>query len=230
MLIIFNLWAIPVGIVIVLLGLGIGSIFPALRDTYPTYMAGALMIIVGGISDRLGAKARVFFMPIWLIGIGLIGLEIGPVGWIGLSILAVVGIVFLSRWSRKVTAEAWEKTSRDFTQSPTPPTGKERDFWQWTKTVLFVDALAKYTPEICEHNLKVLQAIKQAKPQLNQPEATVLALLEKFLVDAKNLPNPPSLGFKLAAPVVKMIDLRLKAAKEDAPFRSRLPEPPLVTA
>ncbi len=219
-MIIFNLWAIPVAVVIFLVIAGLEHFFPALaNDPYLPFTAGATIFVIGGIAEWLGVKARVFFLPVWLIGIGFICVKLGPIGWVLLAVIVVACVMFMIRWVRKFSAEEWRKAQEEIAKSPNPPVLKELEFWNWVQTALYFPMSAP-TPEQCAHDLKVLQGLRNAHPRLTPPEAAGFAKLENFLDKNKNEGKCPSIENKLQQEVLNVIRQKIKKAKPETPFQA----------
>src|SRR5947209_2334539 len=121
-MIIFNLWAIPVGIVIWLVLLAIERLFPALvTGTHFGWTLGIVATAVGGILELVGISGRLFFIPIWAVGLGTICFHFG---WIGTCIFAAVmitGLVLLFRKAAKKERTDWDKVQLDFIKAPAAP-------------------------------------------------------------------------------------------------------------
>jgi hypothetical protein len=223
-MIIFNLWAIPVAIVIFGLIAGLNHFFPTLTsDSYFPYTLGAAMAVVGGIAEWFGIKARVFFLPIWLIGIGAICYKLGPVGWVLLGLIAVACIIFVVRWTKKMTAEEWRKAEEELVKSPNPPMTKEREFWSWVETTLHFP-LGSPTAEQCAHDLRVLQSIKKARPYLTSADAAGFVALEMFFEKNKNEAKCPAIDNRVQTAISNVIKQKMKKAKPETPFQA-LPNP-----
>jgi len=223
-MIIFNLWAIPVALVIFVLIAGLNHFFPTLTsDSYFPYTLGAAMAVVGGIAELFGVKARVFFLPIWLIGVGAICYKLGPIGWVFLGLIAIAGGIFLVRWTKKKTAEEWGKAEEELVKSPTPPMIKEREFWSWVETTLHFP-LGSPTAEQCAHDLRVLQSVKKARPRLTSAEAAGFVALEMFFEKNKNEAKCPSIDHKVQQAISNVITEKIKKAKTETPFQA-LPNP-----
>ena len=229
-MVIFNLWAIPVGIVILLIVYGLEYFFPQIAtEARRTWTAGIAAVVVGGISDLVGLKARLFFLPVWLIGIAIICFQIGWPGTILLVVIAIAGVTWMFRAGKKKEVKDWETAQQELLKSTSPPKGgtSEREFWEWVKARLCLPVWMKFTPKLCDHNLCVLQAIKTSGPPLTADEAAKITELENFLKRAQGAAQPVGSEVNLQTVVEALIDKRLRTAKSDAPLQPASIPPPI---
>src|SRR5947199_104916 len=97
-MIIFNLWAMIVVGVIVIAGLAINSVAPsAFIDPYQKWTIGILATVIGGAAEIIGLRGRLFFIPIWLIGIGILGYS-GYAHWGIAGVIVPLAAVVLAIW------------------------------------------------------------------------------------------------------------------------------------
>ena len=226
-MIIFNLWAIPVGIVIWLILLGLERFSPSLvAGTHFGWALGIVATGVGGLLEFVGVSGRLFFIPIWAIGLGIICFHFG---WIGTGIFAVVlvaGAVWLFKKAAKKEIADWDKVQLEFIKSPAAPVdGSEAQFWNWIKTMLFLPCWMKFTPELCDHNLKVLEALKGAKTSFSAAEIKQIEVLETFLKAAKTAAKPVGSEVKIQDPVNYLVRKKARRADAKKPFRTEPPRP-----
>lgn len=211
MFIIFNIWAIAVGLGILAVVSVLMQMFPGLMNgPHELLVFGIVTMVVGGGTEYFGIRGRVFFLPIWLIGLAIVCFQIG---WIGTAIFVaflVAGFFWLIQIGKKREREHWLKAQEALRKTPTPAASwNEGEFWQWVNTTLTLPS-SKYTPEICDHNLKVLQAVQDRKPQLRPDESARLVLLRNFLVQSSHAPKPADIDWKLRRAVIDLIESKLK--------------------
>lgn len=226
-MIIFNLWAIPVGVAIWLVLQGLEHFFPSLvTGSHFGWTLGVVAAVVGGACELVGVRGRLLFIPIWLLGIGIICFQ---VGWLStLLFVAAVGIaivLFFRKAAKKEEAE-WNKVQLELIKAPAAPVdGTEAQFWNWIKTMLFLPFWMKLTPELCEHNLKVLQALKNAKASFSVVEFQKIEALEAFLAVCKTAIKPMPSEVKLQQPVNDLVRKKARRADLKKPFRTEPSRP-----
>jgi hypothetical protein len=216
-MVIFNLWAVPAVIVILVIMHFAARFFPQLADqsiiSWPT---GIIAIVVGGIFDLVGLKARLFFLPIWLIGVVIVCIQIGWPGTVLLIVIAIAGVAWIFRSGRKKEREDWEKAQQELMRSTSPPAGAtERELWEWVKARLFLPLSMRFTPQICDHNLCVVRVIKTSGPALTEEETAKISTLEDFLMRSKGESKPLQIEPELQKAVTDVVDKRLRKATAD---------------
>jgi hypothetical protein len=220
-MVIFNLWAVPVGIVILVVVQVTEHLLPQMAtDARKGWTYGIAAIVVGGISDLVGLKARLFFLPVWLIGIAIICFQIGWPGTVLFVVLAIAGMAWMFRAGKKKEVQDWETAQQELAKSTSPrKAASEREFWEWVKARLCLPVWMKFTPQLCDHNLCVLQAIKTSGPPLTTDEDAKITELENFLKRAQSAAQPVGSEVNLQTPVEALVDKRLRTAKSDVPLQ-----------
>lgn len=95
-MIVFNLYAIAVLAIIAVI---VGPIYWLLPDSFAESPLGQVILmsiatLIAGLCEAGGLKGRLFFLPMWIIGIiGSIGFTYFEFGWIGIA--SLVGIIAL---------------------------------------------------------------------------------------------------------------------------------------
>ncbi|MDB6123095.1 MAG: hypothetical protein JWQ71_2088 [Pedosphaera sp.] len=216
-MIIFNLWAIVVVPLIYLICLPFYKYFPDLmKGPHEVLIVGIIAAVVGGITDLVGIKGRLFLLPIWLIGIGMVCYHVGTVGMIIFGVIATIGIYLLIKRGRKESAEAWKKAQEELVKNPAPEAGwDEIRFWEWIKATLFLPFFGQ-TPEVRAHNVKVLDGLIQAKPALSKEEVTNFILYKKFLEASKDDTKSAMPDNKLVDALRELADKKLDLLKKNA--------------
>lgn len=213
-MIIFNLWAIPVGIVIVLVLHGLELVWPSINTPLSGWVSGLVMIGVGGAVECVGIKPRLFFMPIWLIGVGIVAYNLGVAGTIAFLVLLVGGAIWIHRKTRKQEAATWQKFCGMGNPAAPKVGADEAVFWAWVKDSLFLPVCTDYTPEVCEHDLRVLKAVRESGVPLSDGEGIIIKAQEDFLLQAKGAAKPPGVEPKVQRPMERLVETRLRDAKE----------------
>jgi hypothetical protein len=222
-MIIFNLWAVLVVPLIILICLPFYTYFPELmKGPHEALVLGIIVTVIGGITDYVGLKGRLFFLPIWLIGIGIICYQIGVVGMTIFAAIAAVGIYFLIRQNKKRSAADWKKAQEELAKTPAPEANWDAmRLWQWVQATLFFP-IFRQTPEMRSHNMKVMNGITSVRPELSQDEAKKFFLFHKFLEESKDDPKSKMLDGDLEKSVrgvieKKLADLKKKPAGKQPP-------------
>jgi hypothetical protein len=228
-MIIFNLWAILVVPLIYLVCLPFYSFFPGLmKGPYETLVIGIVTTVIGGITDYFGIKGRLFFLPIWLIGIGIVCYQIGVVGMIAFGVIAAVAIYLLVKQNRKKSAQDWKRAQEELTKTPAPESDwDDMRLWQWVQATLFLPIFSQ-THEMRTHNLKVLNGITSVRPELSQDEAKKFFLFHKFLEESKDDPKSKMLDADLEKSIRGVVEKKLAELKKKAP-RTQPPPIPVKT-
>lgn len=171
-MVVFNLLAIPVVIVIFLIGVGLSWIFPLLGDGSPAHlMYGLIAVIVGGLTDLVGLKGRIFWLPIWLLGLGLTGYGawglLGIFGLIGGAIVIGLGLVgffiFGAKASKDMEAEAPARLEE---ARAAAVAGDLETFWELIASAYVPPAVGKLTPPVAQHLDNVLDLLLQGQAHL----------------------------------------------------------------
>jgi hypothetical protein len=112
-MIILNLWAFSVLAIIAAAGWLLDVWFPTLfQPAYKLLTLGSIVFLVGAITEMLRIRGRIFFTPIWLLGLILIAVaayeQWGVMGAIIPSVAVVLAVVFLfsSRTERNEPSRA----------------------------------------------------------------------------------------------------------------------------
>ena len=231
MVIIFNLWAIPAALAIYLIVLGVERVAPALMtDPRSGWTIGVVVTLVGAVCERVGIKARVFLMPVWMIGLGIIAYHLGWPGTVAFTALLVAGGIWLFRGAKEKERIAWQKLQEETVKAGAPPASEEEvQFWEWVKQMLFLPIWLNFTADLCQHNLKVLRAIQEAAPSLGPDEKVKLEALQNFLTAAQSASKPPDSDMNIQNSIGALIDTRLSKAKRNARRQKLSTPPPLAT-
>jgi hypothetical protein len=226
-MIVFNLWTIPVGIAIYLVFEGLGHFFPALTNgSHVGWTLGVVAAVLGGIFELVGVRGRVFFVPIWLLGVATICFHLGWPGTLVLAFAVAAGAAMLFRKGVKKEHADWDKVQLALIKAPAAPIdGTEAQFWTWVKSMLFLPIWMKLTPDVCDHNLRVIAGLKNAKASFSAPQFQTIEALEKFLKDSRATARPVDCQMKLQQSVNDLVRKRARRADAKKPFRMDLPPP-----
>lgn len=161
-MIVFNLPAILVGIILVVV---LGLLSLVLPDHYVTSDFGMILFtgigaFISGICEIAGLRGRLFWLPMWLLGvIGTIALTYMEYGWTGIGVLAgilVGALILLLLLSYFIEKSAWKAAPRVLNELRTESSEKNELYWTRIKDALFIPGLMSYTHEICDHNVEVI--------------------------------------------------------------------------
>ncbi|MFT3712657.1 MAG: hypothetical protein QM817_33830 [Archangium sp.] len=112
-MIVFNLWAIPVGLLIGLAWVGLEKLEPGtFGGARENLTISVLAVVIGGLGEVVGLKARLFFLPVWLLGaavgtyqayslFGGMGLAIGG----GVVVALLAAFIAMIVWSTRAELE-----------------------------------------------------------------------------------------------------------------------------
>jgi len=167
-MIIFNIFAIAVGLIIALVLGPLFWLFPHFMSSpWGTVLSFGIVTVIGFITDQVGLKGRLFFLPIWVLGLAGMGFTLhGQWGWAGPAaavMLVVLGLGVLLGLGAQTDREEWAaapghlEAARDALSK-----GDTEETWAQLAKAYFVPAWGGETPERCRHNLAVLTAARQA--------------------------------------------------------------------
>lgn len=129
------------------------------------FRSGLIVFLVGFVTEWLGAKGRIFFTPVWLIGIFILAYwSYHEWGFLGLAMPLILSVFLLLWWGklcdkhdRKMFAMA--KRSLDEWREQTNPL-VSIFFWDYVRRSIFFPITA-HTKEVCIHNREVLERVWQ---------------------------------------------------------------------
>jgi cbb3-type cytochrome oxidase subunit 3 len=232
MTILFNLWAIPVVFVIYLITKGLVHFFPAsMSENHSGWTIGIAAAVVAGTAETIGVSGRIFFVPVWVWGIGIVCYQLGWMGTAGFVVLLIGGAVWMFKSGKKKEEIAWNQAQEQLAKSQSPAdAASESDFWTWAKATLFLPFWMDLSPQICEHNLRVLEIIRKARLALDPEEQKEISTFEKLLIIARALPKAPPNVMKVQTAVEMLIKSKLRKASKTEPLQRAAPLPPLIPA
>ena len=167
-MIVFNVFAIVVGLII---GVFLGPLywlFPTfMYSTWGNVLACSIMAVVSLITDFLGLKGRLFWLPMWLWGLIGVGYNLHTLwGWLGIG--AAFGIVVLLFVLLGVLAavndrKAWAQAPASLNAARDAfAKGNADEGWPLLEKAYFSPTWMTETPETSRHNLDVLSVARAA--------------------------------------------------------------------
>jgi hypothetical protein len=230
-MIIFNLWAIPVVLVIYLIITGLHRFFPSLMaEPHGSWAAGIVIVLVSGICDLIGVKGRLFLLPIWVLGLGFLCYLMGWQGSVGFVIFLIVAAIWFFKSAKKKEIVDWQKAQEEALRTSVSPVNQnEVQFWTWVKATLFLPCWMKYTPDLSQHNMRVIQAIQKSTVSLSQEEATRFAAFGQFLTQAQSASKPPETDVKVRDAIEALVKRKLRQAEINA-GKTKVAAPPVILA
>ena len=178
-MIIFNLNAIAVGIIIAVI---CGPIYWLMPDHFANSPLGMIILasiatVLAGLSELGGLKGRLFFLPMWLLGIlGTIAFTYFEFGWTGIGILGgglvlVFALLFLLVYLSEKSD--WNNAYQHFTALKKMKDLNTKAFWEQVEKAKFFPSMMSNTHRMCQHNLEVLLYMKAAGVDWEEIEALI---------------------------------------------------------
>lgn len=167
-MLVFNAFAIVVGIIVALLVWPLNHFAPEFMDgTYGNIVIASIALVVSGIGEVAGVKARVFWLPVWLWSIGILGyLLYGEWGWYGpagAGVVGVAGVGAMLYFARKAEQEEWAAAPRELEMARAlvdNPESREQCFTH-LNAAFFSPAFMSESAEIWTHQRGVLAVAQQ---------------------------------------------------------------------
>lgn len=166
-MIVFNLWAILAALIAAAVYAGIGFVAPSvLEGAYGDLVFAGTILIVGALTEVVGIKGRVFWLPIWFWGIVGMGIELyGHWGWWGPALAVVVAVGLFGalmmagyRTEKREWAEAPQRLERARADLHA---GALDTAWEHLEAAYFDATLLDLTAEMATHNRGVIAAVYQ---------------------------------------------------------------------
>ncbi|MBL8913325.1 MAG: hypothetical protein JNM17_21690 [Archangium sp.] len=182
-MIVFNLWAIPVGLLIGLGYVGLEKLAPGtFGGAHENLTIAVLSIVIGGLGEVFGLKARVFFMPVWLLGSfvgayqsyslwGGAGLALGVGVVVGLIVLFIATIVWSSRGEVEKIPERLKEAREAFAKG-------ENDAGREALADAYVTPFGKLTGDHARKLMPVIEFIEQERTRLGVDPTWTATLAE----------------------------------------------------
>lgn len=223
-MVVFNLLAIVVAIII---GIFLGPLFyffpEFMESTWGNVLAAGIVTGVGIVTDLIGLKGRVFWLPIWLFGLIAMGVNLhelwgwyGPAAAGGLVVVLFAGMLAMGAvHEKKEWAEAPGHLNSVRESLAKGPATDET--WELLAKAFFVAAWGDDTPERARHNLEVLAAARKAMGENAGP-------IEVKVLDALGLSYRAAMARTEGSEKVSIPHEFTSAMQEILGNKGRLPE------
>jgi hypothetical protein len=208
----FNLWGALLLLIIIGLGLALNSVVPALfRSVYKDFAISVVVAIVGAVGEVFGLRGRILFIPVWLIGLGMIAIHAYKVWGLPGIILPVafgaLGLWWMVKRTRKQEVEQWAKAQAALPRLAAAPEAESSTFWRLVEESLFLPIMTDYSAEVSAHDLDVAEIVlSRAAKHLNPKELTSWKAFANFLKENRERPKPKQLDFDIKRALEDLIE------------------------
>lgn len=220
-MIIFNFGAVIILAIAVAIGMGLDDLFPALfHGAYAGFASSLIAVIVGGVGEFFGIRGRLFFIPIWLIGLGMMVSSShalwGTWGIMASLVLSVAlggfGLWWLVNITKKMEARRWgEARTALFQLKSYSADGEPRQFWRLVRESLFLPVMGDFSDEIRVHDLEVARIVEaRESKQMPAEEFAAWAGFTAFLEKSEQQARPRRFDFSLKKQIERFIHLHLQ--------------------
>ncbi|MBN2494401.1 MAG: hypothetical protein JXR96_07425 [Deltaproteobacteria bacterium] len=204
-MIVFNLDAL-VAIAICAVLVGPLYFFDFMQGGLERALIGTAGLVIGGIVELAGLKPRLFFLPVWLIGLGVLVYQAFDAwGWWGLAVMGgvlVTALVLLGIYGWQDEKKQW-RGAPDALQAAKAALleDREREMWQALERAFFLPAALRTSARVCLHDREVLAFIREhLDDRLDGKTRHLVAALDEHLAELLDRPEP-ELDDQLAKPV-----------------------------
>lgn len=211
---ILNIYGILGIVIISFVGFYLHMVWPSLFEgSNFGVTVGLLSVLIGAIMERLGARGRIFFMPVWLLGFILAAygtfLLWGVIGLILPALLAILAVLWLTKIIKKRDAEKWEKAN-EWLEQFREYTGPADSvvFWQLVKESLYFP-MGVYSPAACKHNLEIVRRVLVNFPQSDATKGIAIWYgFQEFLTEASESEKSKLMDKKMETQLLEFVRAR----------------------
>ena len=221
--IIFNLPAILVVILIGVLLVPVHYLAPNLLEgPWGDVVIGATALVVGALTDVVGLKGRLFFIPIWVLGLGGMGYGLYKHwGWLGPG--AAVAVVVTAFAALMVLSYRSEK--QEWTEAPAAieaaeaaaQLGDTATAWVQLERAFFTPGMLDCTPHMGTHGRRTLQLLNTLMDgYLSEQQRQLLMRLDADFVQAEaGGDDAPGFDSDVVDPIKELIESKGKAPEAE---------------
>ena len=161
-MIIFNFNAIAVGIIIAVI---CGPIYWLMPDQFANNPMGVIILasiatVLAGLSELGGLKGRLFFLPMWLLGLlGTIAYAFMEYSWKGIGVLGGAVVLLFGLFALAfyfLDKSDWENAPKHLLALKKMKNTEDKAFWERVDKAVFIPTLMNYNHRICAHNVEAL--------------------------------------------------------------------------
>lgn len=196
-MVIFNLYCIPVAILLTLALLLMNSAVGFEDPQMELLAAGIVTTFVTAVCEYIGLAARLFFLPIWMIGLGVTAYQTYQLwGWF---VIVPIGVAVMSLF---IVGTIMERRERDvWAQAPSQleearrclEAGDRPEMWEALELAFFVPEFLDLDAEIYAHNREVVEfllTVLSDEEQYSQDVLNRLALVKDAIDEAHDAETP----------------------------------------
>ena len=169
-MIIFNFYAIAVAAIIVIVLLPVLGFISAISPDFAENEALMGLVlwpcatVVAGLCEAVGLKGRLFFIPMWFIGLVLtlisFSQNFGFLGFvvIGVIIVGLVGMLVYAAYLME--KKEWANAPVELNQCQRIQNPSRKEFWEHFQKAFFVPVFKSYDAHMHYHNYQCLELLK----------------------------------------------------------------------
>lgn len=184
--------------------LGLNYLWPnLLGSTYGDLIIGAVTFVIGTGLEIFGVKGRVLFMPVWLLGILMIGYQLfvlfGFLGVVGALCLVSLAIFVHLKVSHAQERKRWAEAQRRILELPSLTTSPDRQsFWKCVKDTCVLPTNVPFDSSVASHHRTVLRYVLEATDaELDSTDRELLRKLDAYVTEAVTMFLPPKIDLTL---------------------------------
>ncbi|MBW2732515.1 MAG: hypothetical protein JRH20_08970 [Deltaproteobacteria bacterium] len=186
-MIIFNTAALITLIISAIIVAPLYYFFDFMEGSTETWIFGATGFVIGGIVEMSGLKPRLFFIPVWLVGIAILIFQFfDSFGWLGLGLslgsLVLLGLL-LGIYGYRIEKSEWANATETFESAKVALLEEDRILlWQRLFSTFFVPGIMNFKPAMAAHDEAVLAfVLEHLGEELSEEGLEQAQALQKYL-------------------------------------------------